>query len=103
LPEDAPVKVELLEPARQDLLDGYWFYELQAPGVGLRFLEEMKRQIDSLYQTAGIHRRVNERSHWIITRKFSHAIYYHVNGDIAYVEAVIDCRRSPDWIKQRLK
>lgn len=97
------MKVEILERAWQDLLEGYWFYELQAPGVGMRFLQEMKRQIDSLYETAGIHRSVSGRTRWIISRKFSHAIYYHVNGDTAYVEAVIDCRRSPTWIRQRLK
>lgn len=75
------MKVIILDPAWQDLVDGYWFYELQAPGVGLRFLKEMKTEIDSLYDTAGIHRRVSERYHWIISRKFSHAVYYRVNGD----------------------
>lgn len=96
------MKVEILEPAKQDLLCGYWFYEKQAQGVGARFLAEMCALIDTLYVTAGIHRRVRGRYHWIISRKFSHAVYYHTEGDTAYVDAVIDCRRWPGWIEQRL-
>jgi len=97
------MKVEILEPAKQDLMDGYWFYEKQAPGVGARFFTEMRMLIDSLNDTAGIHRLVHGRYHWIISRKFSHAIYYHTANDTAYVDAVLDCRRSPEWIKQRLQ
>ena len=96
------MKVVILDPALLDLLEGYWFYETQAPGVGARFLQKMQAEIDSLYDTAGIHRRVRGPYHWIISPKFSHAIYYHVDGDTAYVDAVIDCRRSPDWIRKRL-
>lgn len=96
------MKVAILERAQRDLLAGYWFYEKQAPGVGARFLHELETLIDSLRDTAGIHRRVHGRYRWAISRKFSHAVYYHVEGDTAYVDAVIDCRRSPDWIRKRL-
>jgi plasmid stabilization system protein ParE len=97
------MKVVVLENARQDLLDGYEFYENQAPGVGAYFLRTVTPEIDSLRETAGIHRRVKGRFHWVLVRKFSHAIYYYVEGDIAYVDAVIDCRRSPEWIRRRLR
>ena len=63
----------------------------------------MQAEIETLTGTAGIHRRVRGPYRWIVSRKFSHAVYYHVEGDTAYVDAVIDCRRSPDWIRQRLK
>ena len=96
------MKVVILEPAQFDLLEGYWFYETQATGVGTKFVQEMKAAIDSLYHTAGIHRCVSGRYHWIISRRFSHAVYYHVEGEVAYVAAVIDCRRSPEWIRTRL-
>ncbi len=96
------MKVEILDSAKRDLLDGYWFYERQASGVGAYFLRTLQAEIDSLAGTAGIHRRVRGRYHWMISRKFSHAVYYHVQGDTAFVDAVIDCRRSPDWIRKRL-
>ena len=31
------------------------------------------------------------------------AIYYDVNGDIARVQAVLDCRRNPSWTRTRLE
>ncbi len=97
------MKLVVLESAWRDLRESYHFYERQNPGVGAYFLRTMIPEIDSLRDTAGIHRRVIGRHHWLLVRKFSHAVYYHLQGDTAYVDAVIDCRRSPDWIKQRLK
>jgi len=96
------MKVVVLESAWQDLLASHEFYERQSPGVGVYFLKTMLPEIDSLQHYAGIHRRVTARYHWLLVRKFSHAIYYRVEGGTAYVDAVIDCRRSPEWIKRRL-
>ncbi len=97
------MKVEILQPAKRDLLDCYWFYERQRPGLGGYFLEHLNRDIDSLELYAGIHHRAYKRYYWMGSRKFPHAVLYFVQGDTAYVDAVIDCRRSPDWIRQRLK
>jgi hypothetical protein len=41
------VKVEILESARKDLVDGFHFYEKQADGIGSYFLESMYSDIDS--------------------------------------------------------
>jgi hypothetical protein len=49
------VKVEILESARRDLVDGFYFYEKQADGIGSYFLESMYSDIDSLRDNAGIH------------------------------------------------
>ena len=49
------MKIRILESARQDLLDGYCFYEKQADGIGTYFLESIVSDIDSLIDHAGIH------------------------------------------------
>jgi hypothetical protein len=49
------VKVEILESARRDLVDGFYFYEKQADGIGSYFLESMYSNVDSLRDNAGIH------------------------------------------------
>ncbi len=97
------MKVEILQSAKRDLLECYWFYELQKPGLGSYFLEHLQRDIDSLESYAGTHRRAYKRYHWMGSKKFPHAVLYFIQGDTAFVDAVIDCRRSPDLIKQRLK
>ena len=49
------MKLEILESARKDLVDGFHFYEKQADGIGRYFLESMYSDIDSLIDNAGIH------------------------------------------------
>ena len=53
------MRIEILNEAKDDLAEGYVFYEDQSQGLGSYFL-------DSLF-------------------------------------AVIDCRRSPAWIRRRMK
>jgi hypothetical protein len=39
----------------------------------------------------------------LLATKFPYAIYYRVVSRVVHVEAVLDCRRNPDWIENRLK
>ena len=47
--------IKILSSAVQDLIDGYWFYEKQAEGVGVYFLDTLFSDIESLTIYAGIH------------------------------------------------
>jgi hypothetical protein len=42
------MRIEILSDATEDLLDGYHFYERQAPGFGDYFLDSLYSDIDSL-------------------------------------------------------
>ena len=95
------MKVEVLDLAERDLEDGYRFYERQSPGVGDYFLDSLCAEIDSLALYAGIH-RIFFGYHRLLARKFPHAVYYKVVGNVAQVWAVVDCRRDPEWIRQKL-
>jgi plasmid stabilization system protein ParE len=96
------MKVEILRSAESDLVDGANIYEDQAPGLGTYFLDCLEAEIASLTRLAGIHERVSGR-HRMISRKFpSFAIFYRVEDSVARVGAVFDCRRDPEWIKNRL-
>lgn len=96
------MKVVILNRAQLDLLAGFWFYEKQSPGVGNHYVGTLKAEIDSLASTAGIHRRVG-RYHRHLVRKFSTAIYYSLRDETVFVETILDCRRSPEWVRRRLK
>jgi len=37
------MKVQILDTAEQDLVEGYWFYEMQQPGLGAYFLNSINR------------------------------------------------------------
>jgi hypothetical protein len=49
------VKIEILDEAEQDLIEGFQFYESREAGVGSYFLDCLFSDIDSLLFFAGIH------------------------------------------------
>jgi len=50
------MKVQILDTAEQDLVEGYWFYEMQQPGLGAYFLNSIYADLHVLGKTAGVHR-----------------------------------------------
>lgn len=94
--------VRVLQTARADLSDGYWFYEDQEPGLGNYFLRRIYEDLELLGSIAGIHRKMTNGSHKMIARRFPYAIYYRINDGLVQVNAILDSRRSPDWIRKRL-
>jgi hypothetical protein len=49
------MKIKILESAKQDLREGFDFYESQERGIGNYFLETLFSDISSLRLFAGIH------------------------------------------------
>ncbi|MEY2880919.1 MAG: hypothetical protein RLZZ15_3299 [Verrucomicrobiota bacterium] len=95
--------VRVLAHARVDLVDGYWFYEAQAAGLGDYFLARIYEDLARLGACAGLHRKIPSGHHRMISRRFPFAIYYRVAGGAAEVDAILDCRRAPAWIQRRLR
>lgn len=52
------MRIEILDDANEDLIDGFHFYEEQSLGLGSYFLDSLFSDIDSLLLYAGIHRVV---------------------------------------------
>jgi plasmid stabilization system protein ParE len=95
------MRIVVLDPAEEDLDEGWRFYESQNPGLGDNFRDSLDSDIDSLAYFGGIHQRV-----WgfyrSLSKKFPFAVYYRILDDVVVVHAILDCRRNPDWIKKRL-
>ena len=96
------MKIVILPSARNDLADGFQFYENQEAGLGSDFLESLFSDIDSLHLYAGIHRMVFG-SHRLLSKRFPYAIYYTTESETAFVKAVLDCRRDPTFHRQRVR
>jgi len=96
------MRIEILSGASEDLLEGYRFYERQAPGLGAYFRDSLYSDIDLLLVNAGIHRIVY-RKHRALSRRFPYAIYYSIEADVVLVSAILDCRRSISWTRRRLR
>ena len=96
------MRIDILDEAQEDLIEGFHFYEDREIGVGFYFLDCLFSDIDSLLPFAGIH-QVVFGYHRSLSKRFPFAIYYSLEGDLIRVHAVLDCRRNPSWIRKRLK
>ena len=96
------MKIEILDEAQQDLIEGFHFYENRESGLGSYFLDCLFSDIDSLILYAGIHRTIFDY-HRLLSKRFPFAIYYSVDHDLARVHEILDCRRNPTWIRRRLQ
>jgi len=94
--------IKLNSSAKKDLKDGFYFYEKQEMTIGSYFLDSIFSDIDSLIITAGIHQIIFNKYYRLLSKRFPFAIYYTIQENIIYVEAILDCRRKPAWIRERL-
>lgn len=95
-------RIRILAAARSDLVDGYHFYERQAEGVGRYFLDTLYSDIESLQISAGVHTARFGHYQCMLSRRFPYAVYYRIVDDEVRIYAVLDCRRSPQRIRDRL-
>ena len=97
------MKLELLDLAMGDLIEGYHFYELQEAGLGTYFLDTLYSDIDSLRIFGGIHRKAHKNLHRALSKRFPFAIYYTLELETVRVRSIVDCRINPSWIRQHLR
>jgi hypothetical protein len=74
------VRIEILEDAQEDLVQGVHFYEGREAGLGAYFLDCLFSDIDSLLVYAGVH-QVIFGHHRCLSKRFPFAIYYNVEGN----------------------
>jgi len=95
------MRIEILDEAEQDLVDGFAFYERQSKGLGDYFLDSIFSDVESLYLYAGIH-ALHFGYHRLLAKRFPFAIYYRIRSEVIRVYAILDCRRDPAWIRDRI-
>jgi plasmid stabilization system protein ParE len=96
------MRIEILDQASRDLIEGFHFYEAQAVGLGSYFLTNLYADIESLHIYAGIHSKPYKHYHRLLARRFPFAVFYAVREETVFIHAVLDCRRKPAWIRARL-
>jgi hypothetical protein len=94
--------VVILEDAAGDIESGRRFYESRASGIGDYFVESILSDLGSLGPCAGVH-SVHFGFHRMLSKRFPFGLYYEVEGETAYVYAVLDMRRDPLWIRRELQ
>lgn len=96
------MKIELTLSAADDVAEGHRFYEMQESGLGQYFESSIMSDVRSLVVYAGVHEIHFERYHRMIANHFPYAIYYRIENDKIRVYAILDTRRDPDILGERL-
>ena len=96
------MKIQILDLAKTDLIEGHRFYEDREAGLGDYFLANLYTDIDSLRLFGGLHPVPYRHFHRALSKRFPFAIFYTVEDETVRVRAVVDCRRRPSWIRRHL-
>jgi plasmid stabilization system protein ParE len=94
-------RILISEDALDDLNEGFRFYEAQEFGLGDYFTACLRSDIEGLKLSAG-NQRVFGGFHRLLSHRFPHGIFYTLENETATIWAVIDLRRDPNWILEKL-
>ncbi len=97
------MKIKILESAKDDLKEGYYFYEFQKEGLGSFFVNSLASDIESLKIYAGIHNLHYGKYYRLLSKRFPFSTYYRIIESEVWIYAIIDSRRDPAWIRDRLQ
>ena len=76
------MRIEILNSAKEDLINGADFYETSEKGLGSYFLDSLFSDIDSLLIYAGVHQVFYADLHRFLAKRFPFAIYYRQEKDL---------------------
>ena len=96
------MKVRILRLAHVSIMDGYEFYENRSLGLGGHFFKSIMEDIHALKISGGAHPLVPEGYHRKICKRFPYSIFYKVEGSDIKIYRVLDNRRDPEWISDKL-
>lgn len=94
-------KVLVLAEAASDIERGIDFYDAIEDSVGLYFRDSIIADIRRLGVYFGEH-RIHLGYFPALSSRFPYAIYYRDMKGTRQVVAVLDLRRSPEWIRDQL-
>ncbi len=88
--------------AAEDIAEGFLYYEDKEFGLGHYFETSVLSDIRSLHLYAGLHEVWFERYFRKVCDTFPYALFYRIENEHVLVYAVLDLRRDPAWIRNRL-
>jgi plasmid stabilization system protein ParE len=89
--------VQFLPEARAELADAAQYYDLQQPGLGLEFLNEVQETLKRISESPAAFRRVSKNERRCRTRRFPYAVVYRSVGETITVVAVMHLHRKPGY------
>ena len=89
--------------AQLELDDASEYYELELPGLGAQFREEIKRGIRRILEYPDAWAKEKEDVRRYLLHRFPYKILYSIEENYIYIIAIAHCHRRPDyWVDRTL-
>lgn len=89
--------------AEQELIEAALRYEIEVPGLGLRFSDEVGRVIDLLLANPELGSEIDEDLRHFVLRRFPFSVVYAITSTLIYIVAVAHGSREPGYWKPRVQ
>lgn len=97
------MKTEFLPEAEEEFREAVRYYEKEAPGVGLRFVAEVRKGVtfitENPYAAAGVETGIRRK----VLNHFLYSLLYAVESELIVVVAVAHHKRRPRYWRGRVK
>jgi len=94
--------VVFIEPASIELDDAIEYYNLQSPGLGRKFLDEVLETIELISRFPQLWAQNTKNTRKAVLRKFPFNLIYSKLEDKIYIIAVAHQNREPEYWIERL-
>lgn len=95
------MKVRYVAPARQELREAIRYYELQLPGLGRAFRDEVYGTVERIKRLPTAWQSLGDGARRCQTRRFPYGIIYaQVDGELVIL-AIAHLHREPDYWRDR--
>ena len=95
--------IEILEIARLEFDEAKEFYEIELPGLGARFEDEVRHSLLRIQQYPQAWSTERKEIRRYILHKFPYKILYSIQDDKIVVLAFAHLHRQPDYWIDRIK
>jgi plasmid stabilization system protein ParE len=97
------MSTEFLPEADAEFREAVWYYEQEAPGVGMAFIAEVHRAISLIVQNPDAAVAVGGGLRRKILRHFPYNVMYSVEAELVVIVAVAHQKRRPRYWRGRVK
>jgi len=96
------IRIRVSQDAVDDIREASRFYDRLSPGLGKYFRKRIAEDIESLSRNGPINPVIHGDIHRLLSKVFPFGIFYRSRSSWLEIIAILDLRRNPDWIREKL-
>ena len=97
------MKIKITEIAKREFLDAKSFYDLEQPGLGVKYKSEIEEGLLRIKRFPEAWHIEHAEIHRYLTHRFPYKILYVIENDVIVVLAFAHQHRAPDYWIDRIE